>query len=121
MIKHIKTETNRYAKPIADKLRRTKKLKPHSIWHTWTAVKLHEMFLFFAVIIHMCLVKKQKIRDYWSTSSFIYTPFSESIMSRNAILQYFQICMSMTMQHTFPEINVDMNLCTKLDSSWIIC
>jgi len=60
MIKHIKTETNRYAKSIADKLRRTKKLKPHSIWHTWTGVRLHEMYLFFAVIIHMCLAKKPK-------------------------------------------------------------
>jgi hypothetical protein len=42
-IKHIKTETNRYAKSIADKLRRTNKLRPHSIWQTWTGVRLHEM------------------------------------------------------------------------------
>ena len=31
MIKHIKTEANRHATSIADKLRRTHKLKPHSI------------------------------------------------------------------------------------------
>jgi len=60
MIKHIKTETNRYA----DKLRRTNKLKPHSIWQTWTGVRLYEMCLFLAVIIHMCLIKKPKLRDY---------------------------------------------------------
>jgi hypothetical protein len=46
MVKHIKMETNRYAKSITDKLRRTNKLKPHSIWHTWTGVRLHEMYLF---------------------------------------------------------------------------
>jgi hypothetical protein len=39
MIKHIKTETNRYDKTIADKLRRTYKLKPHSIQQTCTGVK----------------------------------------------------------------------------------
>ena len=82
-MKHIKTETNRYAKSIADKLRRTKKLRPHSIWQTWTAVRLHEKYLFFAVIIHMCLVKKPKLKDYWSTSNFISTQFSGSVMSRN--------------------------------------
>jgi hypothetical protein len=41
MIKHIKTETNRYAKSTADKLRRTNKLKPHSVWQTWTGLRLH--------------------------------------------------------------------------------
>ena len=60
MIKHFKTETNRYA----DKLRRTNKLKPRSVWQTWTGVRLHEMYLFFPVIIHMCLMKKPKLRDY---------------------------------------------------------
>jgi len=70
MIKHIKTETNRYDKSIANKLRRINKLKPHSIQQTCTGVRLHEMYLFFVVIIHMCLVKKHKLRDYWSTSLF---------------------------------------------------
>jgi len=83
MIKHIKTETNRYNKSIAAKLRRTNKLKPHSIWKTCTRVRLHEMYLFFAIIIHMYLVKKPKLRDYWSTSNFISTQFSGSVMSRN--------------------------------------
>ena len=31
----------------------------------------------------MCLVKKPKLRDYWSTSTFISTQFSGSVMSRN--------------------------------------
>ena len=75
MIKHIKTETKRYAKSIADKLRGTNKLKPHSVWQTWTGVWLPEMYLFFVVIIYMCLVKKPKLTDYWSTSNFISTQF----------------------------------------------
>jgi len=31
----------------------------------------------------MCLVKKPKLRDYWSTSNFISSQFSGSVMSRN--------------------------------------
>jgi len=64
MIKHIKTEPNRYDKSKTDKLRRTNKLKPHSIWQKCTGVRLHEIHLLFAVIIHTCLVKKPKLRDY---------------------------------------------------------
>jgi len=85
MIKHIKTETNRYDKSTADKRRRTNKLKPHSIWQKCTGVRLHEMYFFFAVIIHTCLVKKPKLRDYWSTSNFISTQFSGSVMSINRL------------------------------------
>jgi hypothetical protein len=80
MMKQIKTETNRYAKSIADKLRRTNKLKPHSVWQTRTGVRIHEMYLFFAVIIHMCLAKKHEFRDYWSTSNLIFIQFSESVI-----------------------------------------
>jgi hypothetical protein len=53
MMIHIKTETIRYAESIADKLRRTNKQKALSIWQTWTGVRLHEKYLFFAVIIHV--------------------------------------------------------------------
>ena len=31
----------------------------------------------------MCLVKKPKVKDYWSTSNFISTQFSGSVISRN--------------------------------------
>jgi len=64
MIKHIKTGTNNYDKSIADKPWRTNKLKLLSIWETWTGVRLHDMYLFFAVIIHMYLVKKPKLTYY---------------------------------------------------------
>ena len=73
MIKHIKTETNRNAKSIADKHRRTNKLKPHRIWRTWTRVRVHKMYLFFAVIIHVCVVKKPKLSDFRSTSNNVVT------------------------------------------------
>ena len=83
LIKHIKCETNKYAKVVGDKLRRSNKLKPHSIWSNWVGVKLHEMYIFFAIILHMCLVRKPKVKDYWSTNPFICTPFPGSVMSRN--------------------------------------
>jgi hypothetical protein len=49
------------------------------------------MFLFFAVVI---LVKKPELRDYWSTSNFIYTQFSGSLISKNqftAMLSNLQV------------------------------
>ncbi|XP_049938759.1 piggyBac transposable element-derived protein 4-like [Schistocerca serialis cubense] len=83
VVKHIKAETNRYVKSIADKIRRSRKMKPNSMWSSWTGVQLHEMYLFFAVIIHMCLVKKNNLHNYWSTNSFVSTPSPGSVLARN--------------------------------------
>ncbi|XP_046406610.1 uncharacterized protein LOC124171477 [Ischnura elegans] len=47
MIKLVKTETNRYAGQCIEKLRRSNKLKPNSLWHKWKPVKLFEMYKFF--------------------------------------------------------------------------
>lgn len=90
----FKTETNRYAKSIIDKLRRSNQLKANSIWAKWTTVKLHEVYQFFSIILHMCVVKKFKIRDYWSTEKLISTSYASSIMSRDrfaSILANFHI------------------------------
>lgn len=94
MVKLFKSETNRYAASITDKLRRTNKLKPNSLWSLWRPVKLCEIYAFLAVVIHMCLVKKPKLSDYWSKRTILSTPFPSSIMSRNrfkAILSNFHL------------------------------
>lgn len=83
MVKHIKTETNRYAASIIDKLKRTNTLKKNSLWKVWQPVKIHEIYLFFAIIAHMCLVKKTKVREYWCKNFFLATPFPSSVMSRD--------------------------------------
>lgn len=94
LIKTFKSETNKYAKSITDKLRRTDKLKKNSIWGQWKTVKLHEIYLFFSIIVHMCVVKKFKLADYWSTDQFIASVYARSVMSRDrflAILANFHI------------------------------
>lgn len=83
IVHHVKKETNRYAAAIVTKLRRSNKLKPNSLLNKWQPVKLHEVYLFFSVIIHMCLVKKPKLSDYWSKNSILCTPFPSSLMSRD--------------------------------------
>lgn len=90
----FKTETNKYAKSIIDKKRRNNSLKKNSIWGKWTTVKLHEIYLFFSIILHMCVVKKVKLRDYWSTDKFLSNVYAASVMSRDrfmSILANFHI------------------------------
>lgn len=43
-MKLFKSETNKYAKTMTDKLRRTNRLKKNSVWGKWVAVKLHEVY-----------------------------------------------------------------------------
>ncbi|XP_063220583.1 piggyBac transposable element-derived protein 4-like [Bacillus rossius redtenbacheri] len=83
VIKNIKTETNQYAGTMIDNMKRAKKLKLNSMWQRWTTVKLQEIYYFFAVIIHMCLVRKPKITDYWSNDNIMHTPFPGRLLSRD--------------------------------------
>lgn len=44
LVKLFKSETNKYAKTMTDKLRRTNRLKKNSVWGKWVTVKLHEVY-----------------------------------------------------------------------------
>lgn len=83
MIKLIKTETNRYAAETIASLKRQNKIKKNSMWHRWSTVKLKEIYCFFSIVLHMCLVKLPKIKDYWSTTPFLQTQFASKLLSRN--------------------------------------
>lgn len=52
LVKLFKSETNKYAKAMTDKLRRQNKLKKNSIWGKWVTVKLHEVYNFFSIILN---------------------------------------------------------------------
>lgn len=79
----VKQETNRYASTIIAKLRRTNKLKPNSLWNKWSPVKVHEVYNFFSIILHMCTVWKANLSDYWSTKPFIHSTFASKLLSRD--------------------------------------
>lgn len=83
----IKTETNRYARVQIQKLKNSDTLKPNSIWNSWKAVQRKKLYVFFAIIIHMSLVQKPKIQDYWTSKAILKTTFTQDIhMARDRFL-----------------------------------
>jgi hypothetical protein len=83
MMKKIRLETNRYAASRIATLRREGKLKRKSLWQRWTTVKLSDMYKFFAIVLHMSILKLPDISDYWSTDIFLATRFSKKLLSRD--------------------------------------
>ncbi|XP_047111958.1 piggyBac transposable element-derived protein 4-like [Schistocerca piceifrons] len=63
-----------------------------SLWANWSAVKLHEMYQFFGIIIHMCLVHKPNITDYWSNDLMLDSSLPAKIMKRDRLRSiYFML------------------------------
>ncbi|UYV73854.1 PGBD5 [Cordylochernes scorpioides] len=79
IFKSIKEETNRYARSIIDRESKKGPLKPHGMLAKWKAVSVAQIKFFFCVIIHMSLVKKPGMKDYWSTHGFLKNAFCQSI------------------------------------------
>ncbi|UYV65277.1 PGBD5 [Cordylochernes scorpioides] len=79
IFKSIKEETNRYARSIIDQESKKGPFKPHGMLAKWKAVSVAQIKLFFCVIIHMSLVKKPGMKDYWSTHGFLKNAFCQSI------------------------------------------
>ncbi|CAF3786529.1 unnamed protein product, partial [Rotaria magnacalcarata] len=58
--------------------------------NSWCEVTCNEMKKFFAMCIHMGMIRKRRIRDYWSTHPLLHTPVfhSKNYLSRN---RFFEI------------------------------
>lgn len=83
----IQTETNRYASQQIKKKQQEGSLKKKSIYALWKDVSLQEIKIFFAIVIHMSLVKKPQLRDYWSTLPILQSSYTTSLgMSRDRFL-----------------------------------
>jgi hypothetical protein len=82
-MKIIKMETNRYAGTCIEKLRRKNQLKPNSLWQKWVPIKMSEIYYFFATVLHMCIIKKPTINDYWSKDPILHSTFAASLLSRD--------------------------------------
>ena len=74
----IKEETNRYARQKI-----TPNAKRYSIASMWKPCTIQELKAFFAIIVHMGLVKKPEIYDYWSTDTMLDSNFARHLLSRN--------------------------------------
>ena len=72
MLRHITTETNRYARQMLD----NHTLAPHSRAQDWTPVTVEEMRTFLGLVVAMGLVKQRDIKDYWCVDDVTDTPFS---------------------------------------------
>ncbi|XP_047104793.1 piggyBac transposable element-derived protein 4-like [Schistocerca piceifrons] len=87
-VNELKRQTNLYASQTIQKKRRGNNLKPHSVLSSWKPVAISEMRRFLGIIFHMCVSKKPKIADHWSTNPVLSCNFCPHVMSR---LRFTQI------------------------------
>jgi len=91
LIKLIKKETNRYAYSVIRPLRQKNMLKPNSIWHKWKPVTISEIHKFFSIILHMCVMPKPQMKDFWSKNAFIHSTFAAKVMTRDRVSSIFSM------------------------------
>ena len=95
MIKKIKKETNRYAaSSCRAALRRNPAPSPRSFFRKWKTVTIGELYQFFAIYLHMGLMHKPAINDYWSTNSVLASTFASRALKRDRfkmILGFFHL------------------------------
>ncbi|XP_070205909.1 piggyBac transposable element-derived protein 4-like [Littorina saxatilis] len=94
ILRHIMEETNRYATScIADK-RQQGPLEPRSIFATWKPVTVGDVKNFISICLHMGLVHKPQIADYWSVHPGTHTSYASQLMPRerfSAILAFLHL------------------------------
>ncbi|GFO45759.1 PiggyBac transposable element-derived protein 4 [Plakobranchus ocellatus] len=79
MFDQLIVETNRYAMQTISKYECP---TPFSLPCRWKNVTHTDMVGFLVILLHMGVVKKPCIADYWSTDIFIGTSFAPKIMPR---------------------------------------
>lgn len=91
IVKLIKKETNRYAFSVIRSLKRRNVIKKNSIWHKWKPLTISEVYKFFSIILHMSLVEKPHIKDYWSTNPVLQTTYASKLMKRDRFISIFSM------------------------------
>jgi len=81
-VDHIVEQTNKYFKFIKINFTLKNKFK----LQCWKDTNCNEMYTLLAVCLLMSHVKKNKIKDYWSTSFLLSTPAFGQLMSQNRFL-----------------------------------
>lgn len=83
MVNHLKVQTNKYAADLKKAKNANMDEEGTKILKNWKPVNLKEMKGFLLILIHMGVVRKSSISDYWSMELFIATPFAATILSRD--------------------------------------
>jgi hypothetical protein len=78
MFKHIQKETNLYATQQINKKKQEGLLKPKPLCAQWNTVSLQEI-KFFSIIMHINMLRKSSLWNYWSLHPIIYTPYAASV------------------------------------------
>lgn len=89
LLDHVCTETNRYQ--VYDSVHNPDTTPGTSKMRGWTPVTVPEMYVFLALTMLTCHVKKHVLKDYWSHDDLIETPLFSKFMPRDrytAILRY---------------------------------
>jgi hypothetical protein len=77
--KLIQKETNWYANQQINKKKQEGPLKPKSVFAQWNAVSIQDIDKLFSIIIHMSMLCKSSLQDYWSFYPLIQTPCAASV------------------------------------------
>jgi len=87
MFKLIQKETKRHAMQKMNKKKQEGPLKPKSVLAQWNTVSLQEIRKFFSLIVHVSVLCKSSLRDYWCWRPIIHTPYAGTVgMSRDRFL-----------------------------------
>jgi hypothetical protein len=79
LISHIVERTNLYFSEVVSKLPNVSQ----SELNNWRPTNINEMLCFLALCVLLSNVRKNEMRDYWSTDSLIETKIFREIKSRN--------------------------------------
>ncbi|XKL64588.1 hypothetical protein PGB90_004674 [Kerria lacca] len=79
----------------------------------WTSVKLNEICGFLALILHISLVVKPKLFDYWSKNLVLSTSFGLGIMPRDRFKSFLKHFLKVSQQMLLPGENlcIDEAIC----------
>lgn len=79
IVQEMVTETNNYYQLFLHN-------NPDAAEKNYEPVNIDEMYVFLAVSLLMPLVKKNKLKDYWSKDMIIETPFFAQVMPRDRFI-----------------------------------
>jgi hypothetical protein len=87
LVQHIVDETNKFYHFLVN----STVLSKHSKLGKWKDTNLNEMYIFFSLMLLMPHIKKNNIKDYWSTSVLLSTPIFGKIMTQDRFLLLLRV------------------------------